>query len=90
MTMGELLAAASVAARGDGGHDATAVAHVHRDQPLGPALVRMGEARQTVLPVVSRANVRQLIGIVTLGDILDAYQVSRIDQVPVAELRTDG
>ena len=90
MTMGELLTAAKAAMQDDGGHHETAVAHVHRDQPLGHALVRMGEARQTVLPVVSRANVRQLIGIVTLGDILDAYQVSRIDQLPASEVRTDG
>ena len=49
--------------------------HVHGDQPLGQALARMGETRRTVLPVVSRANVRILLGLVTLPDILRAFGV---------------
>jgi CIC family chloride channel protein len=57
-------------------------AHVHVDQPLGQALARMGETRHTVLPVVSRANVRILLGIVTLPDVLKAYGVERPDQLP--------
>jgi CBS domain-containing protein len=52
------------------------------DQPLGQALARMGETRHTVLPVVSRANVRILLGIVTLPDVLNAYGVERPDQLP--------
>ncbi|MEP7002602.1 MAG: CBS domain-containing protein, partial [bacterium] len=59
--------------------------HVHLDQPLGQALARMGETRHTVLPVVSRANVRILLGLVTLADILQAYGVDRPDQVPHVE-----
>ena len=38
--------------------DDEAVPHVHGDHPLGLALTRMGATRHTVLPVVSRANVR--------------------------------
>jgi CBS domain-containing protein len=49
--------------------------HLHGDQPLGQALARMGETRRTVLPVVSRANVRILLGLVTLADILRAFGV---------------
>lgn len=47
--------------------------HVHPDHSLSMALERMGSSGLSVLPVVSRANVRQLLGVVVLDDILDAY-----------------
>jgi CIC family chloride channel protein len=47
--------------------------HLHPDHTLALALERMGTSRKSVLPVVSRANVRQLIGIVTVGDVLKVY-----------------
>jgi CIC family chloride channel protein len=47
--------------------------HVHPDHGLGTALARMGATGRTVLPVVSRANARQLLGIVTLVDLLEAF-----------------
>jgi CIC family chloride channel protein len=50
--------------------------HVHLDHTLSLALERMGTCRLHVLPVVSRANVRQLLGVVVLEDILTAYGVS--------------
>jgi CIC family chloride channel protein len=49
--------------------------HLHRDQGLDLALERMGASSVDILPVVSRADVHQLEGIVTLGDVLDAYGV---------------
>jgi CIC family chloride channel protein len=49
--------------------------HVHVDQPLSLALDRMGAARMDVLPVVSRADVRRLEGMVTLQDVLKFYGV---------------
>ncbi|HEY2064760.1 MAG TPA: chloride channel protein [Gemmatimonadaceae bacterium] len=82
-TLGELLRDGESA-----GHDASLhFAHVHGDQPLGQALARMGEAHHTVLPVVSRANVRLLLGVVTLPDILAAYGVASADELPTAVLR---
>jgi CIC family chloride channel protein len=51
--------------------------HVHADQSLDLALERMGANRFEILPVVSRADVHKLEGIVTLRDVLDAYGVSR-------------
>jgi CIC family chloride channel protein len=51
--------------------------YVHSDQHLGVALQRMGAAGLSVLPVVSRADLRQLLGVVTLDGILDAYRVGR-------------
>jgi CIC family chloride channel protein len=50
--------------------------HVHPDHPLPVALERMGASRMDVLPVVGRANVRQLEGIVTLQDVLALYGVA--------------
>lgn len=51
--------------------------HLHSDQTLSLALERMGKAKLHVLPVVSRANVQDLLGIVALGDVLEAYGVGR-------------
>ncbi len=50
--------------------------HVHPDQGLDLALERMGENQLEILPVVSRADVHKLEGIVTLRDVLDAYGVN--------------
>jgi CIC family chloride channel protein len=49
--------------------------HVHTDQGLDQALERMGANHLDVLPVVNRANVHKLEGVVTLPDVLDAYGV---------------
>ncbi|HET6181909.1 MAG TPA: chloride channel protein [Candidatus Sulfotelmatobacter sp.] len=49
--------------------------HVHSDQGLDLALERMGANGVDILPVVSRADVHQLEGIVTLQDLLAAYGV---------------
>ena len=57
--------------------DSLETVHVHTDQPLGEALTRMGESRHNVIPVVSRANARVLLGLVTLPDVLKAYGVER-------------
>ncbi len=54
--------------------------HVHSDQGLDLALERMGTNEIEILPVVSRANVHRLEGIVTLRDVLDSYGISRVDQ----------
>jgi len=51
--------------------------HVHPDQRLDFALEHMGMNQIDILPVVSRADVHDLKGIVTLRDVLDAYGVSR-------------
>jgi CIC family chloride channel protein len=37
----------------------------------------MGENQLDILPVVNRANVHKLEGIVTLRDVLNAYGVNR-------------
>jgi chloride channel protein, CIC family len=50
--------------------------HVHPDQGIDLALERMGANQIEMLPVVSRADVHKLEGIVTLQDILDSYGVN--------------
>ena len=57
--------------------DPLAFPHVHSDQGLDLALERMGESHFDILPVVSRANVHKLEGIVTMRDVLEAYGVTR-------------
>jgi CIC family chloride channel protein len=49
--------------------------HVHPDDSLSMALEKMGGAGVKALPVVSRANQRQILGVVTLTEILKAYGV---------------
>jgi CIC family chloride channel protein len=51
--------------------------HVHTDQGLDLALERMGANQIEILPVVNRADVHKLEGVVTLRDVLNAYGVRR-------------
>jgi CIC family chloride channel protein len=57
--------------------DALVFPHVHPDQGLDLALERMGANQIESLPVVNRADVHKLEGVVTLRDVLDAYGVKR-------------
>ena len=59
--------------------DALDFPHVHADQPLHVALERMGAAKLDVLPVVSRANIHHLMGVVVLSDVLNSYGVERMN-----------
>ena len=56
--------------------------YVHADHPLSLALERMGAAAVDAVPVVSRANIRQVFGVITLPDILAAYGVRSTDAIP--------
>ncbi len=49
--------------------------HVHEDQPLEVALRRLGESGLDTIPVVHRANIKQLVGVITVSDILHRYGV---------------
>jgi len=77
MTIARLM---QIARRSDGDSHA-ALPHVHNDQPLSRALARMRDTGHKVLPVVSRANARIVLGIVTFADILKAYGVERADEL---------
>jgi chloride channel protein, CIC family len=54
------------------------VPHVHADHALHLALERMSKYHLDVLPVIHRADLHQLEGVVTLSDVLDAYGIDRI------------
>jgi CIC family chloride channel protein len=56
--------------------DPLAFPHVHTDHGLDLALERMGKNHLDILPVVNRADIHKVEGIVTLRDVLDAYGVS--------------
>jgi chloride channel protein, CIC family len=49
--------------------------HVHADQPIYLALEKMGAENLDMLPVVSRADTHQMMGVIVLPDILDLYGV---------------
>jgi CIC family chloride channel protein len=55
--------------------------HLHADHALSLALERMGAFQVNALPVVSRANIHKLEGIVTLKDVLALYGVGPTDKV---------
>jgi chloride channel protein, CIC family len=55
--------------------------HLHVDQPLSLALERMGATHLELLPVVSRADVHRLEGVVTLQDVLRFYGFSGVAKV---------
>jgi chloride channel protein, CIC family len=50
--------------------------HVHADHPLHVVLERMGSAKLDLLPVVSRANIHHLLGVVVLPDVLSDFGVT--------------
>lgn len=54
--------------------------HVHADQPLYLALERMGAANLDILPVVSRANIHELLGVVVMNDVLDLFGIKYHDR----------
>jgi chloride channel protein, CIC family len=53
--------------------------HLHSDHSLDVALDRMGASHLELLPVVSRANLHQLLGVVRLRDVLKSYGVDNVD-----------
>jgi CIC family chloride channel protein len=57
--------------------DPVAFPHVHADQSVDLALERMGANQIEILPVVNRADVRKVEGIVTLRDVLNSYGLNR-------------
>src|SRR4051812_3315985 len=77
MTISRLM---QIARRSDG-ERAVDLPHVHNDQPLSRALARMRDNGHRVLPVVSRANARIMLGVVTLPDILKAYGVENAEDL---------
>jgi len=55
--------------------DAHTFPHVHTDQTLDLALERMGAAHLDLLPVVSRADMHKLEGVITLGDLVASFGI---------------
>jgi len=53
--------------------------HVHADHPLYTVLERMGTTKLDLLPVVSRANIHHLLGVVMLPDVLNDFGVAQYD-----------
>ena len=51
--------------------------HLHTDQSLDIAIRRLAQSGLKVLPVVSRANIRELKGDISLDDVIAAYRIGR-------------
>ena len=62
------------------GIDSAKFPYVHSDHALGIALERMGSSGRDMLPVVSRANRRRLVGVITLDNILKSYGLGKAAQ----------
>jgi len=69
--------------------DAGDFPHVHADHPLHVALERMGTAKLDLLPVVSRANIHNLVGVVVLPDVLHAFGVEQRDSADLGRVPVD-
>jgi CIC family chloride channel protein len=54
------------------------VQHVHTDHALHLVLERMSTYHLDVLPVIHRAEIHKLLGVVTLRDVLDSYGIDSI------------
>jgi len=57
--------------------------HVHADHTLDIAMRRLAHSGLKVLPVVSRTNIRELQGVISMDDILAAYAMGKVE--PEAE-----
>jgi CIC family chloride channel protein len=71
----------SMAAIGDLFEPGAPPIHVHLDHPLSIALERMGAAGVEALPVVSRADIRKLLGVITLPEVLKAYGLATLPSI---------
>jgi chloride channel protein, CIC family len=54
--------------------------HLHTDHSLDTAMRRLAETGLKVLPVVSRTDVRDLKGTISMPDILAAYAMGQVEQ----------
>jgi CIC family chloride channel protein len=54
--------------------------HLHADQPLDMAMRRLAESGLKALPVVSRTNLRDLKGTISMQDVLAAYAMGRVEE----------
>ena len=58
--------------------------HVHPDHTLEQALRRIAQIGGNALPVISRSNVREVLGTVSVQDILEAYRSGKAGEAPPA------
>jgi tetratricopeptide (TPR) repeat protein len=70
--------------------DAEDFPHVHPDHTLDVAMRRLAETGLSVLPVVSRTNIRELKGAISMPDILAAYALGKVPQSPAGSAAQVG
>jgi CIC family chloride channel protein len=52
--------------------------HLHADHTLDAAMRRIAETGLPVIPVVSRTNLRELSGVISMADIMSAYKLGNV------------
>jgi CIC family chloride channel protein len=70
--------------------DAEDFPHVHPDHTLDVAMRRLAETGMSVLPVVSRTNIREVKGTISMPDILAAYAMGKVPQSPAGSTQQVG
>ncbi len=60
--------------------DAPDFPHVHPDHTLDVAMRRLAETGLSMLPVVSRSNIRELKGTISIQDVMAAYALGTVTQ----------
>ncbi len=56
--------------------------HVHPDHSLDLVLRRIASSGMSTLPVVSRANLREIVGVISMNDVLNAYGFGKPSKKP--------
>ncbi len=56
--------------------------HLHADHTLDTAMRRIAETGLPVIPVVSRTNLRELKGVISMADIMSAYAMGKVPATP--------
>jgi CIC family chloride channel protein len=59
--------------------------HLHADHTLDTAMRRIAETGLPVIPVVSRTNLRELNGVISMADIMSAYRLGNVPAPPGPE-----
>jgi CIC family chloride channel protein len=62
--------------------------HVHPDHSLQSAMERLAQSGLPELPVVSRSNIRELLGTISAKDVMDAFAIGRPAPAMANETKT--
>jgi len=70
--------------------DSEVFPHVHPDHTLDVAMARLAKTGLGALPVVSRTNIRELKGTISMQDVLAAYAMGKVQPSPPGSAPQEG